>query len=217
MGIVYDFRDCILNIENETMQAINFTINEGNKVAIVFSRDIFDVALLHLLFFINRDYQGHALFKGKEFRDIPDEDITEILTKKIHVSTHLPLISNLKLIENVYLPLLYHTNKSEKVLFKEAYEILKQLKIENSFNKLPAFLTNNEKKRALLARAFMTDAEIIYYSHVLDDTNKEEREFYLNCILDFHNKREQRITIMTFRQKIHIPENFKFDKIISLK
>lgn len=217
MGIVYNFRDCVIKFENEHLPPINLTIEEGEKIAIIVSRDFYDLALLHFLFFINRDYEGYALFKETQFRDIPQEKISEILKKQIHASLHLPLINNLKLIENVYLPLLYHTNISEEILFKKAYEILKKFGIENSFNKLPAFLNTYEKKCGLLARVFMTDADIVYYSHFLDDTKKEQRDFYLNEILKFHNNKKQRITIMTFRQRIHIPEDFKFDKIISLK
>lgn len=217
MGIIYDFNDCLINHENENTPPITLTINEGEKIAIVVARDSYDIAFLYFLFFINREYEGHAFFKNKEFKDLSKEEIHGILKNQTHASLHLPLINNMKLIENIYLPLLYHTNTPEDVLFNKAYEILKNFGIEHSFNKLPAFLNNHEKKCGLLARAIMTDADIIYYSHLLDDANKDQREFYLEKILKFHNNKKGRVTIMTFRQKSHIPENFEFDKIISLK
>lgn len=217
MGIVYDFKNCVINFENENIPPITFTINEGEKIAFIITRDLYDKALLYFLFFINRDYEGEAFFKNREFKDISDEEIPEILKNQIHASYHLPLINNMKLIENIYLPSLYHTQIPENILFEKAYEILKNFGIEDSFNKLPAFLSNHEKKCGLLARAFMTDPEIIYYSHFLDDVNKDNRDFYLKHIIDFHNMKKERITIMTFREKTHIPEHFKFDKIISFK
>jgi predicted ABC-type transport system involved in lysophospholipase L1 biosynthesis ATPase subunit len=217
MGVIFEFKDCLINYENEKIPPINLTISEGEKIAIVVARDSFDIALLHLLFFINREYEGHALYKNKEFIDLIDEEITQILRKQIHASFHLPLINNMKLIENVYLPLLYHTQITENILFEKAYEILKNLGIDYCFNKLPAFLNNHEKRCGLLARAFIYEPDLVYYSHILDDANKDNREFYLRHILDFHNKKKERITILTFRQKTHIPDNFEFDKIISLK
>lgn len=217
MDIIYDFKDCVIYHDNESIPPLTFNVKEGEKIAIVVARDIYDIALLHFLFFINRDYKGYAFFKNKEFNDISDEEVPEILKHYIHASPHLPLINNLKLIENVYLPLLYHTNIPENILFDKAYKILKNLGVEQGFNKLPAFLNNHEKKCGLLARAFMIDADLVYYSHFLDDASKTDRDFYLNEILNFHNIKKERITIMTFRQKSHIPENFEFDKIISLK
>lgn len=217
MGIIFDFKDCVINYENENIPPLTFTINEGEKIAFVVSRDLYDIALLHFLFFINRDYKGYAFFKDKEFKDISEEDIPEILKNHIHASLHLPLINNMKLIENIYLPLLYHTQIPENILFDKAYKILKNLGVENCFNKLPAFLTNHEKKCGLLARAFMIDPDFIYFSHFLDDANKDDREFYLKHILEFHNQKKERVIVMTFRQESHIPKNFEFDKIISLK
>ncbi|MCX7769467.1 MAG: hypothetical protein N2202_00120 [Proteobacteria bacterium] len=217
MGIIYEFRDCTIIHENEKMPILNLTINSGEKIGIIITRDLYDFALLYFLFFINREYEGYASIKNIEFKDLHESEIIQILKTQIHVSPHLPLISNLKLIENIYLPLLYHSNLSENILFNKAYEILKQLGIESSYNKLPAYLTNHEKRCGLLARAFLSDANLVYYSHIIDDSNREYRDFYLKQIIDFHNTNKDRITIMTFRQKTHIPEDFKFDKIISLK
>lgn len=217
MGIIYEFKDCEILYDGECTPKINITIHEGEKIALVISRDIYEIAFLYFLFFIKKDYKGYAAYKDRPFDQLSEGEIKNILKQQIHASFHLPLISNLKLIENVYLPLLYHTKIPESELFKKAYDLLKIFQLEDKFNFLPAFLSNYEKKCGLIARAFMSDASLIYFSHIFDDTDKEKRDFLLSLIEKFHEMKRERATIMTFRQKMHIPDNFSFDKIIVLK
>ncbi len=216
MGIIYEFKDCIIHFDGNKIPTLNLSVEEGNKIALIFERDIYDVAILHFLFFLKNEYEGTATYKNKPIKALSPLEIKEIIKKQTHLSTHLPLINNLKLIENVYIQKLYHTKMSEKELFKEAYEILKIFGIEDKFNYLPAFLTNYEKTCTLFARAMMSDADIIYYSHILEDTDKEKRIFLLDLIEKFHNMKKERITIMTFKNIINVPNNFHFDKKISL-
>jgi len=216
MGIIYEFNDCIIHFDGNKLPTLNLSIEEGNKIAIILERDIYDVAILYFLFFLKNEYEGIANYKNKPIKTLTPHEINEIIKKQTHISFYLPLINNLKLIENIYIQKLYHTKMSEKELFKEAYEILKIFGIEDKFNHLPAFLTKYEKICGHFARAMMSEADIIYYSNILEDIDNEKKIFLINLIEKFHNMKKERVTIMTYKNKDNLPKNFHFDKIIIL-
>jgi ABC-type lipoprotein export system ATPase subunit len=216
MGIIYEFKDCTIHFDGNKLPTLNLSIEEGNKIALILEKDIYDIAILFFLFFLKNDYEGIANYKNKPIRALSPIETDEIIKKQSHLSPHLPLINNLKLIENIYIQKLYHTKESEKKLFEEAYEILKIFGIEDKFNYLPAFLTNYEKKCGLFARAMMSNTDVIYYSYILEDTDQDKKMFLLNLIEKFHNMKKGRITIITFKNKNNVPNNFQFDKIINL-
>lgn len=213
MGLIYEFKECKIHYEGEKTSPLNFSIKEGEKIAIITSRDVYDIALLFFLFFLENSFEGEFYYKNISFNKISITDILEIRKNFAHVSSHLPLVSNLKIIENVYLPLLYHTNTNEQELFDKAYNLLDTFGLTSIYKQLPAFLNPFERKCVLFARAWICEPKIIYYSHLLDDTNDSQKTFFVELIKKFHCMKDNRTTIMSFRNKNHI-NNF-FDKIIT--
>lgn len=64
----------------------------------------------------------------------------------------------------------------KKKIFAKAYKILEDLGIENKFNLNPAFLTNFEKKLALLGRTFMNNYKIIVLSKFFSDLDESKKK-----------------------------------------
>ncbi len=73
------------------------------------------------------------------------------------------LLSNTTVLNNVALPLRYHTAMSEEDILQEARAALRRLHIEDLGDLLPAKLSLGSRKLASIARAIAMRPQIIYY------------------------------------------------------
>lgn len=201
MAIELSFSNFVITTQSEKSIPINVHLVGGDIAVLIFSRDFYDKTFLDFLHFPHTNVEGDAYFCGKAFSKFSEEDILHFKEIFASVSILYPMISNMKVIENVYLPLFYHKNINEKILFDKAYEILVSLGIEKKFKQLPAFLSNFEKKLALLARIKLLEPAIIYYQNIFNDMDKEKKVFLYNQIVNFHRSKEDRISIITTRSE----------------
>lgn len=65
--------------------------------------------------------------------------------------------------ENVALPLREHTNKGDAEIEKLAREKLRMVELEDAFDRAPSDLSGGMRKRVALARAIITNPEIVLY------------------------------------------------------
>lgn len=218
MAVTLEFNNLIINFEGESMPPLNLKVEEGDRLALILSRDYYDRAILHFLHLLIEDFVGEAMFCGKNFGSFDGDTLKQWYKNFSSVSLALPMLSNLKIIENIYLPVFYRENIKEDVLFERAYNILCAFGIDKKFNVLPAFLSNFEKKLVLLARAKLSEPAIIYYENIFNDMDDEKRHFYLQKVVDFHAENSSRIVIVSIRTENELKnlEKIGFNKVIKI-
>jgi|GEM_PF-4320956 len=215
MAVKLNFEELKITFDGDVTSPISFSCEDGDIVALILSRDFYDKALLNFLHFLPDEYEGNAVFHGKEFKLFTQEDKHNWQKTFASLTMHYPLINNLKVVENVYLPIFYRENAKEELLFEKAYNILTQLGIEKKYNQLPALLSNFEKKLAIFARVKMLEPAIIYYGNVFAELDEDKRQYLTGKILEFHAEREDRVSIVTARSENELKE-IKFNKIIKV-
>lgn len=72
------------------------------------------------------------------------------------------LVSNLSLYDNLALPLRYHTHLSEQDIADRILPLIRQLGLEADRHHLPSQLSRGERKLAALARAVITDPDVLF-------------------------------------------------------
>lgn len=77
------------------------------------------------------------------------------------------LISNQSVCENILLPLEYHSPKDRNIL-KKAEAVINLLGLAGHEHKMPFELSTEEKRRVELARALITQPQIIFYNQPLE-------------------------------------------------
>lgn len=211
MAVVIDFENLVINYGGEKLPPITLKAKEGEIIGIESERELYDKALLDFFLCFNLDFEGTAHILDTDLSKLDDNLIFAIRKNIAAVSLSLPLISNLKLIENVYLQEFFFKNEKESDAFKRAFEILKFFGIENKFNLNPAFLTNFEKKLALFARALMGNYKIIFFSRVFSDTDSSKKSFLLEKILE-QKRINDKITIIVLERVLDEFSMLNFDK-----
>lgn len=76
------------------------------------------------------------------------------------------MISNMNIITNLSLPLLYHTNIQEKIIHEKVRNIAKNLDLNYNLFDFPENLTIEDKKKLSVVRALLTDPELIVINEI---------------------------------------------------
>lgn len=210
-----NFENLVIKFEGEKLPPINLIVNSQEVIGIESERDLYERALIEFFACENLDFEGNARIFDIDLSEINDDSI-KIIRQNISILTlYYPLISNLKLIENVYLPHFFDSNEQEKKVFDKAYKILEYLGIEKKFNLNPAFLTNFEKKLVLLGRTLMNNYKIILISKYFSDLDESKKNFLVDKILE-QKKINDTIAIIIIERNLDLLPRITFDKILKV-
>ncbi|OJG35258.1 ABC transporter ATP-binding protein [Enterococcus devriesei] len=140
---------------------INFSIETGEFVAIMGPSGSGKSTLINLLGFIDRTFNGHYYFKGREIADFKDEELSEIRNQSVgFVFQNFSLIENLTVAENVELPLLYGGAKHNETQ-KKVKQALARVGLADKLNQLPKQLSGGQQQRVVIARALINQPSFI--------------------------------------------------------
>ena len=115
------------------------------------------------------------------------------------------LISNLKVVENVALPLLYHSAESADGITEKAFRALDRAGYDGSPFELPGRLSGFQRAAVGLARVLAADPEAVFYDRLGSDLLEPERRALFGPAFDFHRERPGRITVFLFPHPGTIP------------
>lgn len=105
------------------------------------------------------------------------------------------LISNLKVLENVTLPLLYHSAGNRREIGERAAASLERFGWKGNLFDLPGRLSTFQRRVAGFARAIAMDPEVVVYDRLVDGLYAEERDLFLRTAFAFHKEKPERVTI----------------------
>lgn len=107
------------------------------------------------------------------------------------------LVSNLKAIENVALPLLYHTSMGRDESMEKALELLESVSYRGDIWALPGVLPMYEKKLVAVARALALSPDLVVFEHLEAGLTSEERSHIAEILKGYHNGEAGRLLLFT--------------------
>jgi len=161
-------------------------IEEGIPVLIVTWREDESTALTRMITGLSRPERGSVLVDGQEVGGLDQAGLYKLRQQIGVVPSNGGLVSNLKLWENVTLPLMYHSGGVTAEDEQYALDYLARLGYSGNIMALPAHLTNPEKRVAALVRVFLCQPRIVLYSNCIDGASAASREVFIQATKDFH-------------------------------
>jgi len=104
------------------------------------------------------------------------------------------LISNLKVFENLTLPLLYHSAGSGREIGERAGASLERFGWKGDLFELPGRLSTFQRRVAGFARVIAMDPDVVIYDRFVDGLYAEERNLFLRTAFAFHKEKPGRVT-----------------------
>ncbi len=150
--------------DNEVLKGANLTAEYGKiTVLIGGSGSGKSVLMKHILgLFTPNSGSVHVL--GRNVLELDEEGLEQMRTEIGMLFQHAALFDSMTIEENVMFPLLERREAvSQKEAKERAAKVLEQLKLTDIATRLPPSVSNGQQKRASLARALVTEPEMMIY------------------------------------------------------
>lgn len=193
----------------EISAATSFTICGGDMIIILTPKNEVNASLTKLLIGLEKPQSGKVFLFGSDTLSSSDQELREA-RRRIGVAYESGgLISNLKVWENLTLPLHYHQRLSNKEIKTGGLALLDRLGYAGRLTALPGHLTLSQKKIVGVARAMLVAPDVILYESPVSGLNKEEKINLFKVAREFHSEKPGRASLfMTSSQEVlqFIPE-----------
>lgn len=145
----------------EALSNISFSVEEGEYVAIMGESGSGKTTLLNILASLDKPTSGEVLLKGKNIVSMEESRLAAFRREHLgFVFQDFNLLDTFSLEDNIFLPLVL-SGKSYKDMKDRLTPIARNLDISKLLKKFPYEVSGGEKQRAAVARALITNPEII--------------------------------------------------------
>ncbi len=145
----------------QALTDVNFSVEEGEYVAIMGESGSGKTTLLNILASLDRPTGGEVLLAGKNVAHIPDKELALFRRENLgFVFQDFNLLDTFSLQDNIFLPLVL-SRKSYEEMHKRLVPLAAKLHISELLNKYPYEVSGGQKQRAAVARALITEPQIL--------------------------------------------------------
>ncbi len=145
----------------EALRSVNFTVEQGEYVAIMGESGSGKTTLLNILAALDKPTEGTVILDGMDLSAIRDSEAAKFRRDHLgYVFQDFNLLDTFSLEDNIYLPLVLAGKRPEEMK-RRLDEIAGPLGIGSLLKKYPYEVSGGQKQRAAVARALITDPKII--------------------------------------------------------
>ena len=145
----------------EALRDVNFSVEDGEYVAIMGESGSGKTTLLNILASLDRPTSGTVLLDGRDCSSIKEKDLADFRRDKLgFVFQEFNLLDTFSVEDNIYLPLVL-AGKGYDEMNKRLAPIATKLGISDLLKKYPYEISGGQKQRAAVARALITNPRLI--------------------------------------------------------
>ena len=193
------YLDASKNIQ--VLNGVNLSFSKNNIVSLVGPSGSGKSTLLHILGLLEIVDQGEYFFNDVNLINLKDDQKTIYRRKNISIVYQFNnLISDLRAIDNVVLPLLINKlDKNES--FKKAESLLDKLGLKERLNHYPHELSGGEQQRVAIARALINEPELILADEPTGNLDSKTANEVFEVLLSLKSK-ERLIIFATHNREL---------------
>ena len=157
------FEDVSLSFEdNQVLDSVSFSLMRGETKAVLGVAGAGKTLILKLAMGLLKPDSGHIFVLGEEVTAMREEDLFELRRKIGMVFQESALFDSLNVEENVGYRL-YEEKIPESEIRERVIEALRFVELEHTVSLLPSELSGGMRRRVAIARAIITQPEILLY------------------------------------------------------
>ncbi len=198
-GICKSYRDSAGNLE--VLKDINFTVNEGEFLAIQGPSGAGKSTLLHIMGGLDKPSQGSVYFEGADIYGLDENTRAAFRNRKIgFVFQFFHLLPELTALENVLLPSILKSWWAREKDLKFARQLLERLGLSRRLAHKPAALSGGEQQRVAICRALINRPKLLLCDEPTGNLDSENGKIILQLLTEF-NQREKITTLLVTHDK----------------
>jgi phospholipid/cholesterol/gamma-HCH transport system ATP-binding protein len=167
------------------LQNVSFRAAEGGVTAVVTGSRTLDELLVRLMLGLVAPETGTVQIFGHDISTMKPRDMAVTRRRIGVVSPVGGLVSNLKVWENVVLPLEYHTNLAPEEIEARGREALRLIGYGGNLMGLPGLLSPFERRQVGCARAMALAADLMVYDNLFEGLLPAEQKQLRDAVLSF--------------------------------
>ena len=145
----------------QALSCVNFSVEEGEYVAIMGESGSGKTTLLNILAALDKPTGGKVYLKGRDLSTVKEKEIAAFRRQNLgFVFQDFNLLDTFSLRDNIFLPLVLSGRKHEEMERRLA-PIAQRLGIADLLNKYPYEVSGGQKQRTAVARALITRPQLI--------------------------------------------------------
>ncbi len=184
-----EFRNVTKGFGKKTvLDNINLSIYENQVTTIIGkSGSGKSVLLKHIIGLLKPD-EGTILFQGKPVNTMKKSEWKAHRAKIAYLFQNNALLDSMTVFENVAFPLRQTTNLSKTEIETRAMKRIEDLELAEAIGKFPSELSGGMQKRVALARALVTDPQIVLFDEPTTGQDPIRKNMILSMIIHYRRK-----------------------------
>lgn len=180
----------------EALKDVTFSVEQGEYVAIMGESGSGKTTLLNILATLDKPTSGEVQLNGRNTVSLKEGEISAFRRNNLgFVFQDFNLLDTFSLKDNIFLPLVL-SGKTYGEMKQLLLPLAKKLKIGELLEKYPYEVSGGQKQRAAVARALITNPQIILADEPTGALDSKSSEQLLKLFADI-NKEGQTILMVT--------------------
>ena len=182
------------------LDGVNFSVEDGEFVAVVGTSGSGKSTLLHLLGGLDVPTSGSVIMDMKQLEQLSDDELTIFRRRKIgFIFQQFNLIPMLNVWENIILPLKLDNKRVDQRYIQEIIEILG---LEKKCDSLPGQLSGGQQQRVSIARAMAIKPSVILADEPTGNLDSKTSQDVLGILKVTSERYCQTIVMITHNEEI---------------
>ncbi|WP_426461863.1 amino acid ABC transporter ATP-binding protein [Staphylococcus equorum] len=195
--------------KNEVLKGIDFTVNQGEVVAIIGPSGSGKSTLLRCMNLLETPTSGEVIFKDNNLTS-KDTELEKLRQQMGMVFQNFNLFPHKKVIDNVILAPSLLKKGNQNDLKKEAQLLLEKVGLEDKSDAYPAQLSGGQKQRVAIARALAMNPEVLLFD---EPTSALDPEVVGDVLKVMKDLAKEGMTMVVVTHEMHFARDVS-DKVV---
>ena len=184
-----EFRDVTKCFGNRTvLDRVNLKIQEGNVTTIIGKSGVGKSVLLKHIIGLLKPDEGHIFFRGRSIDQMTRREKDAYLKQISYMFQNNALFDSLTVYENIAMPLRYTTRLTKSEIDRKVMARIKQTELEDVPGQYPSELSGGMQKRVALARALVTDPQIVLFDEPTTGQDPIRKNAILSMVAEYQKQ-----------------------------
>lgn len=184
------------------LNSVNFTVNEGEMLAVLGASGSGKSTFLHMLAGLDNPTSGEILFFGKNIHTLKEQEKNFLRNREMgFVFQFHHLLPEFTTVENVAMQALI-SGMAKREALEKAMELLEAVGLAERAKHLVTTLSGGEKQRAAIARAVLLSPKVLLADEPTGNLDSKTGEQIMQVLTNLNKEKKMALVMVTHNVEI---------------